>query len=215
MNNSVVGAIAFALGAAAGSIATWLLVKKKYEKQAQDDIQEIRDYYAEKYKDKKPVELEYEHTGEPIAKVDILEETANGVKAQLSGIKNPEQLHWFDEGTKIDYANIVRNEGYTNEEKGVGTAPYVIAPEEYGEADGYEMISLTSYADGVLADDWDEPVEDIANTVGADYASHFGEYEDDSVFVRNERLKVDYEILADPRRFEDVANAGPSLDHDE
>lgn len=203
MNNGVVGAIAFTLGAAAGSIVTWLLVKKKYEKQTHDDVQEVREYYAEKYQDKKPVED------------DILKKTADAVKEQLKDIKAPEQLHWFDDSTKIDYANIVRDEGYTNEEKGVGTAPYVIAPEEYGEADDYEMISLTSYADGVLADDWDEPVEDIANTVGADYASHFGEYEDDSVFVRNERLKVDYEILADPRRFEDVAHAGPSLDHDE
>lgn len=196
MNNSVVGAIAFALGAAAGSIVTWLLVKKKYEKQAQDDIQEIRDYYAEKYKDKK----------ERVEYTEIRDSSDDGDDDYDSDAADI---------AKIDYANIVRNEGYTNEEKGVGTAPYVIAPEEYGEADGYEMISLTSYADGVLADDWDEPVEDIANTVGADYASHFGEYEDDSVFVRNDRLKVDYEILADPRRFEDVAHAGPSLDHDE
>ena len=196
MNNSVVGAIAFALGAAAGSIVTWLLVKKKYEKQAQDDIQEIRDYYAEKYKDKK----------ERVEYTEIRDSSDDGDDDYDSDAADI---------AKIDYANIVRNEGYTNEEKGVGTAPYVIAPEEYGEADGYEMISLTSYADGVLADDWDEPVEDIANTVGADYASHFGEYEDDSVFVRNDRLKVDYEILADPLRFEDVAHAGPSLDHDE
>ena len=196
MNNSDVGAIAFALGAAAGSIVTWLLVKKKYEKQAQDDIQEIRDYYAEKYKDKK----------ERVEYTEIRDSSDDGDDDYDSDAADI---------AKIDYANIVRNEGYTNEEKGVGTAPYVIAPEEYGEADGYEMISLTSYADGVLADDWDEPVEDIANTVGADYASHFGEYEDDSVFVRNDRLKVDYEILADPRRFEDVAHAGPSLDHDE
>lgn len=201
MNNGVVGAIAFTLGAAAGSIVTWLLVKKKYEKQAQDDIQEIREYYAEKYKDKK---VSVEDT-------EIRDSSDDGEDDYDSDTADIQRM---------DYANIIKNEKYTNEEKGVGTiedgpAPYVIAPEEYGEADGYDMISLTHYSDGVLADDWDVVVEDVANTVGADYADHFGEYEDDSVFVRNERLKAEYEILLDPRKFEDVAHAGPSLNHEE
>lgn len=202
MNNGVVGAIAFTLGAAAGSIVTWLLVKKKYEKQAQDDAQEIREYYAEKYKDKKPAELKNEQIR------DSSDECEDDYDSDTADIQ------------RIDYANIIKNEGYTNEKKGVGTiedgpAPYVIAPEEYGETKDYEMVSLTHYSDGVLADDWDEVIEDVANTVGANYADHFGEYEDDSVFIRNERLKVDYEILLDMRPFEEVKHAGPRPDNNE
>ena len=81
--------------------------------------------------------------------------------------------------------------------------PYVIAPEEFGEMDGYNTISLTYYADNVLADDIDELVEDVDETVGLDSLNHFGEYEDDSVFVRNDRLRSDYEILRDNRTYED------------
>lgn len=33
---------------------------------------------------------------------------------------------------------------------------------------------------------------------------HFGEYEEDAVFVRNDAKKCDYEILKDLRRFCDV-----------
>lgn len=82
---------------------------------------------------------------------------------------------------------------------------HVIAPEEYGEADDYDLVSLTYYADGVLTDDWKEPIEDVAKIVGEDFHTHFGEYgEPDSVFIRNDRLKTDYEILLSQRNFSDV-----------
>lgn len=95
---------------------------------------------------------------------------------------------------------------YYNNEKGVSKMrkPIVIPPEEFGETD-YETISLTYYADGVLADDMDEPVDNVDDIVGKDSLTRFGEYEDDSVFVRNDRLKCDYEILADSRNYKDVA----------
>lgn len=69
--------------------------------------------------------------------------------------------------------------------------------------DGYERISLTYYADGVLADEDNEPVDDIEEIVG-DGLEHFGEYEEDSVFVRNDAKKCDYEILRDLRTFAEV-----------
>lgn len=84
--------------------------------------------------------------------------------------------------------------GESEEEKENGTEPYVIPPAEFGEH-GFPTYELTYFADGVLADDEGEIVEDFANKVGADFAKHFGEYEEDSVFVRNETLKCDYEIL--------------------
>ena len=46
-------------------------------------------------------------------------------------------------------------------------------------------------------------VDDIEETVGIDSLTHFGEYEDDSVFVRNDERKCDYEILLDDRDYED------------
>ena len=39
------------------------------------------------------------------------------------------------------------------------------------------------------------------DVVGMESLTHFGEYEDDSVFVRNDRLKCDYEILMDERTY--------------
>ena len=64
--------------------------------------------------------------------------------------------------------------------------------------DEYETVSLTYYSkDNVLTDDNDEIVDDVDEIIGQDSLKHFGEYEDDSVYVRNDRRKCDYEILLD------------------
>lgn len=108
-----------------------------------------------------------------------------------------------------EYASKITKEAYisesTEEPENVETveAPYVISPDEFGEY-AYETISLTYYADDVLADENYEIVDDIADVVGNDFASHFGEYEDDSVFVRNDRKRCDYEILRDYRNYSDL-----------
>ena len=57
----------------------------------------------------------------------------------------------------------------------------------------------------IITDENDEPIDDIDDIVGSDFAEHFGEYEDDSVFIRNDRLQCDYEILRDDRNYADIA----------
>ena len=100
--------------------------------------------------------------------------------------------------------------GSDEEEKPVSEAgPYVIPPEQFGDDEEYEQISLTYYADGVLADENDEVIEDVEDAVGIDSLNHFGEYEDDSVFVRNDARKCDYEILLDQRTYSEVVEDMP------
>ena len=45
---------------------------------------------------------------------------------------------------------------------------------------------------------------DVENTIGIDSLNHFGEYEEDSVFVRNDIKKCDYEILLDESNYTGV-----------
>lgn len=49
----------------------------------------------------------------------------------------------------------------------------------------------------MLLDDNGEIVDELESTVGVDSLNHFGEFEEDSVYVRNDARKCDYEILAD------------------
>lgn len=97
-----------------------------------------------------------------------------------------------------EYMQMVENSGYMEDAYENVERPYVITPDEYGENDEYNRVTLTYYqGNDVVADDTDEPLEDLEDTIGADSLSHFGEYEDDTVFVRNDRRRTDYEILLD------------------
>ena len=58
-----------------------------------------------------------------------------------------------------------------------------------------DNVSLLYHVDGYLTNEQNVLVDDIENTVGFECLNTFGEYEDDAVYVRNDKLKTDYEIL--------------------
>jgi len=81
------------------------------------------------------------------------------------------------------------------------TPPFVISANEYSwseEGDDYEKTTLTYYPrHRVLLDEDEDPVDDIATTVGWRNLAQFGGESGDPnvVFVRNRRLEVDFEIV--------------------
>lgn len=181
MNNNLKVIFTFVLGAAAGSAVTWKFVKTKYEELAQEEIAEIREFYR--------------------AKMEPTEDT----ESCDNGDENIRDEYEEETSRYVTYSN-------ENEEKG-GSEPMsdyddirVIPPEEFGEDEEYETESLTYYADGVLVDQFNIPINNVNDVVGTDSLSHFGEYEDDSVFVMNDRLRCYYEILLDNREYPDTLN---------
>lgn len=80
-------------------------------------------------------------------------------------------------------------------EQRMKSKPYIISPSEVGNIPGYDKFTLKYYKDGVLLDDANEPLDDIESIVGDRFMTHFGEYEEDTVYVRNDRTQADYEIL--------------------
>ena len=184
MNNKIAGFLMFAAGAIVGSIATWKFVRTKYERIADEEIESIREVYSKK------------------------ESATNGNEV----VQKEDEV--VDEKPSIyemkEYLERIKENGYHGEkikEEGdpdMSDSPYVISPDEFGNVDDHTCVNLSYYADGVLADDWDTMVLDPIEEVGPDIASHFGEYEEDTVFVRNEKLKVDYEICRDLRTFAEV-----------
>lgn len=111
------------------------------------------------------------------------------------------------DGDVVRYSKILKKESYKEEEDDEDMVkPYVIPPEDFGDPDvDYETKSLVMYADKVLVNEYGAVIEDVDNLVGRDSLNHFGEYEDDSVFVRNEELATDFEILLDNRNYKDIS----------
>lgn len=169
----------FVAGASIGALVTKNYIEKKYE------LLDLNKYYVDSY----------EYVDEP---------------------DEPDEPEECDEQPNIiEYASRLQKEGYTNysnsekEEKPIKYKPYVIKPEEFGDYDEYGKYSLTYYADGILTDDNDDVIDDIENKVGLDSLNRFGEYEDDAVYVRNDKLKCDYEILLDLDNYSDIAKRKP------
>ena len=184
MRNKLFNVIVFAAGAAIGSVVTWRIVKTKYEQITQEAVDSVKEACSE-----------------------------GRLYTEIGKSVEDEAQDELDEDAAADYSELVDNLGYTKSKNEEGdeempNRPYIISPEEFREIDNYEAITLTHYSDGVLVDEEGEPIEEkeIDYLVGLDYAEHFGEYEDDSVFVRNDETKSDYEILRDLRNYSDICN---------
>lgn len=191
--------IIFAVGVAIGSAVAWKLTKSKYEKIMIEEEKSMREYYNNKVKT-------YEDAANTLHDFYHEKEKREETKKESETKPESEESKVLKD-LKDRYSEILKDHKYTIDEPcydGGEDRPYVIPPEEFGNADEYDIISLNYYADGVLADDWNDPIEDLEATVGEDFASHYGEYEDDCVYVRNNRLKVEYEILKSLSKFSDI-----------
>lgn len=189
--------LAFVLGVATGALVANKYLKTKYEKIADEEIASVKAVYWTKTNPEAAAyaKKDVEYTE------DIYKQHQQAAKSVAEQAKEKPDI--------VKYAEKLHKEGYTNYSTPDLGEPYVISPEDFGEFDDYEKISLIYWADRVLTDDNNEVVEDLEGSVGIDSLTTFGEYEDDSVFVRNSRLRCDYEILLDQRNFEDVIHAGP------
>lgn len=199
MKNTLSKLFIFVAGAAVGSVVTWKMLDEKYKKIAQDEIDSVKEVYRERNR-----HIE--------AHEETAQESVEITKAEIE--KAEERVREY-----VDYRTItkeyVSEEEHEEVDKMEGPRPRVIPPDEFGELYDYDQFSLTYYADGVLTDEWDNPLEDVDDVVGLDSLQTFGKYEEDSVFVRNDAMRADYEILRDPRDYADVINKKPHSAEDE
>ena len=85
----------------------------------------------------------------------------------------------------------------------------VISADEFGFFEDFEEITLTYYADDILTDDQDHIIEDKETIIGRDALSRLTNSDDETVYVRNEKLKGYYEICYDYKRFAEVMDEQP------
>ena len=177
------GFFIFAAGVVAGAVAGAYLVKDKVMADAKQEIEEVREYYKSKKESKN-------------------EETT--VEQPVEEVKEEKE-----------YEDIVVNSGYVNYNKPEQIAqhsvledePYSIDPEEFRdkEEEGWDTMTLTYFADGVLVDDVDEVIDQPDVVVGLDNLKIFEEFPDATcVYVRNETWRTDFEILRDDWKWSDL-----------
>lgn len=173
MKNLLSKVFIFAAGAAVGSVVTWKLIKTKYEQLAEEEIESVKEVYSRR----------------------ALRDPYVGNESNEPAVEEEE---------KLAYAKLTVEAGYTEKEKEairkVNNMPYVISPEDVGDTD-YDIVTLFYYDDQTLADEDNIVIDNPEEAVGPDALGSFGEYEDDTVYVRDDRLQIDYEILLSDRPF--------------
>jgi hypothetical protein len=195
MNKAVVFTLGAAIGGVIGSVVTWKIIEQKYKKIADDEIESVIEHF--KNKEEK----------------EEIEQFAND---------NDDHVVAYNTDSEItinkDYHTIIEASGYSNDEEDDDEdytvtvdngddyiTPFVISPEEFGEKDGYDTKTWMYYADNVLTDELGDIVSEAENIIG-DGLSHFGEFEDgdDCVYVRNDNIECDYEILKHEKTYSDI-----------
>lgn len=178
----------FIAGVVIGAAGAWYYAKDRYARIAEEEIASVKAAYAAK-------------------------QEAMSVRQEEKTIPNAVRVS--DKASIAEYAKRLTEAGYTeysrtmDAQKDIGALPYVISPDEFGEIEEYTKVSLTYFEeDGVLSDELGEVVDDVEEIVG-DALNHFGEYEEDSVFVRSDAKRCDYEILKDLGSFSEFRKSFP------
>ena len=191
MNDKLSSVIIFCGGVFIGGFLTWDFFKTKYEKIADEEIASVKETF--------------EHREPRPDKNYKVEEALKG---------NDAYINIIDSNSYRNYSNTA----IETDKKG-GTAdmelkqPYVITPEQYEDNVDYTKVSLTWYNDEVLEDDWGN-VLDPDDVIGSDALKTFGQYEKDSVFVRDDDEQIDYEVLLDTRSYKETYGHDPvEADH--
>ena len=195
-------ALAFLAGAAVGGGSVCYVLKARYEEISEQDIYSAKQAFRAR---EEKLQREIDNLKERLESPDKDVEEPKTIQASAS--KNREK------GDINDYAKMVNRVQYSRTSvpqppEHEVEAPYVISPDEFGEMEGYTQISLTYFDDGILSDENGVIIDEPEDIVG-DALDHFGEYEEDSVFVRSDPKRCDYEILRDLRSYAEFRSTLP------
>lgn len=188
------GLCIFAAGTLVGAAVAAKAVREKYQQEAEEEIAEMREYYRELKKEATKVDTTEDDTKEE-SKEDFrpIEELA-----EAEGIIKDKGYVNYTNYNDTDYNENNKEEQVDEDEI------YIIDPEEFGGENGeYDTATLTYFKDGVLADEVDEIV--TYNVIGGEEnLQPFKDYPDcTAVYVRDDNIMVDYEILRDPYQYDE------------
>lgn len=191
--------LAFVAGGVCGVLGTKTYFEDLYRRQYEEDLESVKKVWTYK----KPAEEDVKEDDEPVLDKEPRE---NEMYQYAKILQKKGYTNYSD--TPVDTSEMTAPEVYTPPEN--YKDPYPIPPDILG-SDGYDQITLFYTEDKVLLNEDDTKVDNIEDVVGLDSLNHFGEYEEDVLYVRNERLRTDYEVLMDPRTYSQVLEEKPYL----
>lgn len=215
MKSTLKLAASFIFGAALGGAIAWYATKKFYDDHMQEQIDSVKEAYANKQpEEKEPVEEKTDNVEWP--------------KADTSEWYSPSILD-KREHIKIDYSSIAKpyssvelvdkgedeNDSYDLEEEeedtmGETLLPYPIAETEFADIEGFSTMTLIYYTDDILADINDNQIVYNEDEILGNSWKHAFDIGEDVSYIRNRGRHCDYEILRSELSYtEDVLPGEP------
>ena len=207
------GLAIFAAGVVTGSIITNAVVKEKATREANEkaaeEIAEVREIYRNKTKKEeyeKVAEESEKEVKEENEKVDPLKVKPQTGREDYNSYYKMTQNYTSQNEEKPKRASSISDLNAFTYEKSVDR-PYIIDPEDYGEEDDYDTMQLTYFmGDKTLVDESaDDTIDEPDLHIGLDNLAIFDEFQGaSSIYVRNDILKMDFEILKDDCAYSDL-----------
>ena len=207
-NNVKTAIISFVSGLTIGGLFGKVYYEKKYRMKLEGAT-----FNSDKKEETKEEAIE--------VKVEAVEEEKDPKESSEIN-KNKEDLSTMakkvqDQNPRVDYSTPTPSEVKHKGEDPILSEDFEIEPEDFGELgdEDYDTVTLLCLADGNLVYENGnkfEPVEEPQRKIGYEtYKALKGTPIQDVLYVRNKRLKIDYEIVRDDR----TLNEGMSADDDE
>lgn len=188
MKTTIHCAVSFAIGGISGFLLADHILKEKYEKRVEEEVESVKSSLR-KYR------------------TDPKEEASE------------EEV----EAVKQEYEELVDNLGYdTISDEMIEEVPepdtnevnhMIISEEQFGQIEDYETITLLYLQDGVMVDDDYDRMsdEEIQWAIGDVDLKAFAKSDAESMYIRNNRIKVYYEIVKDDQTYAEVIQSKPYL----
>lgn len=203
MGYKTIGVGCFFIGAVVGVAGTYLYLQNWVNDKIHEEIQAYRDKNSEEKK---------------VAKKEVRSRKADDEDAEDFDYDEAENLAARNRLKKDteELANMYSNK--SREKGGYGGFIQVVPPlefenfEENPKYEDYERVYLTYYYDGILVEsETKDLVLDLRSTVGTHFNDHFEDYETDDedlvgsvCYIRNDKLKIFYEITKDLRTYKEA-----------
>ena len=229
MNTNIVkGILIFATGVGVGALVTNKLLKNNYQQLVQEEIDSIKENFKknEEYKRKRDlVDINNEKKSLIYRKsLDKYRTYSNTNIDPAELVSPPEGDNDADEPEDEEYETEDDDDDDETEDddddeysadEAISTeqinrrdhiTPYVISYKEFSEEkDYYDKLTISYYnVDDTLADDQEE-ILDVTSIIGNEALSCFGRGSNDSevVYVRNERLASDFEVIRTQQSYQE------------
>lgn len=207
--------IGFVFGTAAGAAGMYVLMEDKIMEWANSEVESVKEAYENKLN-----QLVAEHkesvseVPDEYMKPEYIKEKKKFDEAMAE--KNFTDYTAFGPEIKQETEEVKEErEEEVSEDPPPDVKPYVISSNGltgFGMM-GYEQIVYTWYDDGILADDDDEMIFDdsyIERTIGLDNFNTFVSNNNmDVMYVRNDRLETDYEVVKSLSKYADRIEHSP------